>query len=177
MGRDKARLPIGGTSLVQHVAAKVAAAAGSAVLVGEAGRLSDLGYPVIPDLVSGRGPLGGIETALEHTAAAWNLIVACDMPDLSAAFLTQLLEAAERSSGDCLIPVSPAGLEPLCAAYHRDCLDRVRKALACGVRAVHEALRGPGTVLWPVAEERWFRNLNTPKDLAGDSGTSRTSAA
>ena len=67
------------------VAGAVASAAGNVTLVGH----SEL--PGIPDRYPGEGPLGGILTALHHTSADWNLIVACDMPEISADFLAELL--------------------------------------------------------------------------------------
>src|ERR1019366_6470085 len=84
MGRDKARLPFRGCDLVSAVAAAVAAAVASV-----AGNVTLVGHPElpsIPDRYPDGGPLGGILTALDHTAADWNLIVACDMPEVSAAF-------------------------------------------------------------------------------------------
>ena len=101
------------------VAAAVARAAGNVTLVGHAE------LPAIPDRYPGEGPLGGILTALHHTSADWNLIVACDMPEVSAAFLAELLARAMRSRADVLLPCGPDGLpQPLCAVYHR-------RALAC----------------------------------------------
>jgi molybdopterin-guanine dinucleotide biosynthesis protein A len=166
MRRDKALLPYAGGTLLEHVAAEVAAAAGSAVIVGHPERYGRLGLECVADRWVGRGPLGGLVTALVMSSAAWNLVVACDMPELSAAFLKELLEAAEASGGDCLVPVSKAGrLEPLCAVYHRDCLPRLRAALERGALAVREAVRGPRAVFRPIAEGSWFRNLNRPQDL------------
>ena len=49
MGRDKALLPFHGGVLAGHVAATVAAAAGSAILIGNPEKYGHLGYPVIPD--------------------------------------------------------------------------------------------------------------------------------
>src|SRR5579871_3937549 len=118
MGRDKARLPFRGGSLGEFVAHTVAAAAGSVVLVGNPAEYNEFPFPVIADLHPGAGPLGGILTALHHTSADWNLVVACDMPGLSAAALQRILAAAEHSGTDALVPAGPSGIpEPLCAVY------------------------------------------------------------
>ncbi len=107
MGRDKARMPYRGETLAEWIARAVKTAAGSATLVGNAQPGG------IPDLYPGEGPLGGILTALRHTSADWNLIVACDMPEVSAEFLGDLLAAAERSGADALLPRGPLGkVEP-----------------------------------------------------------------
>ena len=131
MGRDKALLPFRGVPLAQFVARTVASAATQAVLVGDPSRYAAFGYPVIPDRFPGEGPLGGILTALHHTSADWSLVVACDMPELSAEFLGRLLEAAEHSGAEALIPVGPSGQpEPLCAVYHRNARPAIEMAFA-----------------------------------------------
>ena len=87
MGRDKALLPLRSDPLVKRIASEVAEAAGSVALVGEPQRYRHLGFTCLPDLSPGAGPLGGIETALESGRGEWNLIVACDMPDLERNWL------------------------------------------------------------------------------------------
>lgn len=167
MGRDKALLPYGGRALAEHVAARVKAAAGWAGLVGQPQRYGALGYPVIPDVFPDRGPLGGIQAALHASQAEWNLVVACDMPSLSEAFLDWLLEAAEGSPGHCLIPVSGAGRpEPLCAVYHCQIAEALTRAIRRKVRKVTQALDGLRVLWLPVSEAAWFENLNTPDDWA-----------
>ena len=168
MGRDKALLPFRGGLLVQSVAQAVNLAAGSAVLVGSPRRYGCVGYPILPDIYPGAGPLGGILSALQHTTAEWSLIVACDMPEVSAAFLSGLLDAAERGSADILIPAGPSGLlEPLCAAYHRRSRQALYKAFATGIRKVTAAFEGIRIVTFPVPELTPFQNVNTPEDWAG----------
>jgi molybdopterin-guanine dinucleotide biosynthesis protein A len=165
MGRDKALLPYQGTTLVAHIAARVAAAAGCVTLVGSSGRYRDLPYATIDDLRPGSGPAGGLEAALHASKAEWNLLVACDMPRLTAGFLRNLFEAAETSGERCLVPVSPSGrLEPLCAVYRRDCAAGVSDALARGIRKMTAVVAALGAVHWPVDEGVWFENLNTPGD-------------
>jgi molybdenum cofactor guanylyltransferase len=165
MGRDKALLPFRGQTLADAVACAVEQAVGSVVLVGR----GDFGcWRAIPDLYPGEGPLGGILTALADTAAEWNMIVACDMPELTAPFLLGLLEAAEASEADALVPAGPSGrLEPLCAVYHRRARTPLEAAFRGGVRKITAALESVRAVRFPVAEIRPLQNVNTPEDWSG----------
>ncbi len=130
------------------------------------------GYPAIPDLYPGEGPLGGIITALRHSTAEWNLIAACDMPLLDAKMLGRLLRTAIESEADALLPVSAGGRpEPLCAFYRWSCLKPFEDAFSTGVRKVATALEAVRTVRLPVAEVSYFQNVNTPEEWAGhDAG-------
>jgi molybdopterin-guanine dinucleotide biosynthesis protein A len=159
MGQDKALLPFRGITLARAVADAVRTAAGACTLVG--------GPDGIPDRYPGEGPLGGILTALAHSKADWNLLVACDMPEVSGDFLAGLLAAAEGSDGDALLPVGPSGQpEPLCAVYHKRCQTPFERSFAGGVRKVRQALEEVRCVPWPVAEVSYFQNVNTPEDWA-----------
>lgn len=161
MGRDKARLPFRGGDLVGAVAGAVARAAGNVTLVGHAE------LTAIPDRYPGEGPLGGILTALHHTVTDWNLIVACDMPQVSDVFLGELLARAMRSPADVLLPQGPDGLpQPLCAVYHRRVLPALKEHFARGVRQVTAALDGIAVERLAVAELSLFQNVNTPEDWA-----------
>jgi molybdopterin-guanine dinucleotide biosynthesis protein A len=166
MGRDKALLEWRGRPLVEHVAAAVRQAAGSVALVGGAEKYAGLGFPIIPDPLS-VGPLGGIHAALAASTAEWNLVLACDMPAVSGALLSELLERAERSAADCLVPAGPSGRpEPLCAAYRLGCREALGAALQRDTRRVMQALAGLAVERWQVAESACFLNLNTPEEWA-----------
>ncbi|MBI4876596.1 MAG: molybdenum cofactor guanylyltransferase [Acidobacteria bacterium] len=165
MGRDKALLPYRGKTLVDYVAQQVAASAGSVTLVGHPERYRYLGYPSLPDERPGLGPLGGILTALGATPADWNLVVACDMPGLTASFLGQLIEQAEAGDADCLAARSETGLpEPLCAVYHRRCRESLAAWLDSGRRKAAGWLVSQRVAWHPVTSGDWLRNANTPAD-------------
>ena len=168
MGSDKALLPFKGRTLVEHVAEQVHQAVGNVTLVGDPHRYSNFSYPVIRDIYPARGPLSGIHAALAASHDEWNLIVACDMPEVTAAFLTKILERAERGKAHAVIPAGPSGLpEPLCAAYSRRALDLIADSLERDIRKVMDGVTGLEIDLWRVPDSRHFHNLNTSAEWSG----------
>ncbi|MEQ1886128.1 MAG: molybdenum cofactor guanylyltransferase [Bryobacteraceae bacterium] len=169
MGRDKALLDVGGTTLVGQIAGHVCEAAGSVTLVGGAGRYESLGYAILSDVVENAGPMGGLLTVLRLAArkssgAEWNLVVACDMPSVTAGFLRGLLDAAEASGAGCVVPETSEGLHPLCAVYHRRLLPAVERAIDHKILKMRDFLKNIGAEPWPVADGRLLRNINTPAE-------------
>ncbi len=174
MGSDKALLPFHGRTLVEHVAAQAHSVTANVTLVGKRERYINFGYVVIEDSMAECGPLAGVHAALASTACDWNLILACDMPEVTAEFLGELLAHAESGCADVVIPVTPEGApEPLCAAYHRRCAEVIGNALKNGVRKVTDGLAGLKVDHWSVPDSHFFRNLNTPQDYATYSHDSR----
>ena len=165
MGRDKALLGYTGKPLVLTVAAAVRDATGNVSLLGDPVRYGHLGLPVIPDLISGQGPMSGLHAALNDASTAqtdWVLLVACDLPNLDAAFLRRLIESAD-STTKCVAAQSENGLEPLCAVYHRNTLGEVESALRESRLRMRDLLARLGATGIPAAE-RLVRNVNTVED-------------
>jgi molybdopterin-guanine dinucleotide biosynthesis protein A len=166
MGQNKAFLEIDGRRMIEIVADAVLAAAGSVAIIAPQNEYSELGFPVYPDIRTGCGPLAGIETALTHTEADWNLVLACDMPKVDSDILRRILdEAFAQSESSCVMPESIDGhAQPLCAAYHKRALAAITEALENGTRKITGSLRGLDVHylrLWDPIE-----NINTPEDLA-----------
>jgi len=173
MGRNKALLKSGNRTMIEIVVSAVREAAGSVTVIGPPEIYSPLGFPVFPDLKAGAGPLAGIETALTRTEAAWNLIVACDMPRVTPLLLRRILDAAEANPGaGCILPESAQGcVEPLCAAYHKSMLPSISLALATGVRKVTAALPLESITYLSLTDDSAFQNINTPDDWREAGGT------
>jgi molybdopterin-guanine dinucleotide biosynthesis protein A len=166
MGRDKALLPYGGATLVEHVAKTVLEAAGSVALVGDPDKLAQLGLPVFPDELPGCGPSSGIYTALRVTATDWNLVVACDMPSVSVDILRVLLLRAETADRNCVAAVGPYGQpEPLCAVYHRRCLPALARAIRDKRLRMRDLIKELGAI-WMRVDASALANVNTPAEWA-----------
>ncbi|MFN7925522.1 MAG: molybdenum cofactor guanylyltransferase [Bryobacteraceae bacterium] len=170
MGRDKALLDAGGRTLLERVAAAVREAAGSVTVIAPPERYRHLGLPIIADARPGEGPLAGIEAALDASEAEWNLIVACDMPNLEPEVLGRLLEFACASAADCVAGLSERGPEPLLAAYHRRALPAVRAALDAGERRVTSALDALQVVYFEIDNHAITANVNTPAEWRNHLG-------
>lgn len=162
MGRNKAFLPWQSGVLAGEIARCAAAAAGPTALIGDPDLYGALGYECIPDMRPGRGPLAGIETALEARRAHWNLVLACDMPGLDVTHLRDLLSKATDTQALCTVSVDPEGkLHPLCAVYHCDCLPAVKLALDEGRLRLTDLVRTLKAELVPSGH---LPNVNTMEE-------------
>ena len=167
MGRDKALLEWHGTPLAEHVAQAVREAVGSVVLIGDPSRYGGLGYEVRADERPGLGPAGGVATALRLGRAEWNLIVACDMPNISKEALGLLLDRTGTSHANCIVPVaSNCETEPLCAVYHARCLEPLDRAIADNRLKMKDLVVELGADLVAGLDPQCLVNFNTPEDCA-----------
>lgn len=178
-GSPKALASVGGRRIVDRVVeALFAAVPEVAVSTNDPALFADLGLPMRLDDVPDAGPLGGILTSLRWAAERGRsgaLVVACDMPWVSAGVLRMIAQRAARTEADAVVPESGGrrGLEPLCAWYSVRCIPHVERMIAEGERRVHRLLiGGVGADVIPLAEvrlagepERIFFNVNTVDDL------------
>jgi molybdopterin-guanine dinucleotide biosynthesis protein A len=171
MGRDKAALPYAGGTLLEYVAEQVRMAAGCVTVVGGGDRQ---GLRVVEDLYPEFGPLGGILTALRDTESAYALVVACDMPGITAELLRGLLDAAVAERADAVVAQGPDGrIHPLCACYSRAAASEIQRCVEAGVHAVQDALRGLRTIRLEMSDARALANVNTPDEWEKAAGRQR----
>lgn len=174
MGTDKAMLEVGGITLLERTASLLReAGAHPIVVVGGVDRR--IGWTHVPDEHPGEGPLGGILSALaavapDHqgvpdaapVAATAVVVVACDLPGLTAQLLRTLVEGL----GDHDVAMAWTGRpEPLCAAWSTRCAPALRAAFAAGERSPAAAVRG-FDVVHVTVDAALLANVNTPSDLA-----------
>lgn len=165
MGQDKALLLYEGEPLAAHLARIVSQITQSTYLIGNPSYYSHLGYPVIPDAVTNCGPAGGIYTALLQNEAEWNVIVACDMPCITAELLRTLAQQTTQSDTDCIVPIGPYGApEPLCGIYHVRCRPVIERAIAEKRLRMRNLVHELRPLLVPGIQPGCFANANSPAD-------------
>ena len=187
MGTDKAFLDFGGQTLLDRALAVMADVCDRVSIVGDPTKFAKYGSakhgpakygPVVADIFPGCGPLGGIHTALVHSTAELNLMLAVDMPFVSTELLVFLFAQADRSDAIVTVPRTGRGFQPLCAVYRRGFLTAAEQALRAGKYKIDAVFAGVSLRVIEEAEvvaagfsEHCFFNVNTPQDrLTAEGG-------
>src|SRR5205085_224220 len=134
---------------------------------------------IVADETPGMGPLAGIATALRAANGAAILVIAWDMPFVTAPLMRGMRAVGELASA-AVIPSHGEGQidEPLCAYYPSSTLAVVEQLLAEGERragVLREALPAvvaiPERVLVEHGEpERLFLSVDSPEQLEALGG-------
>lgn len=183
MGQDKSSLEIGGQALWKHQLRTLQATHPNRLFISSSsdGLYPDCGAEILRDEFPDIGPLGGIATALRHFTSPFLLVLAIDMPAMTAAFLRTLIDSSLRE-GRGIVPFSTHDVktarssthsltEPLAALYPRAALEVANDCIRKGIHKM-ETLIGMLkaenlVVLNPLRsiDIPLFANWNTPEDL------------
>jgi len=184
MKADKAGLPVGDRTLLEHVLGQLEPYFSEILVSVSPGQARRLGVPsqskimgraeraapgrrqkrkIIEDEIPGLGPLGGILAGLKAAANDASAVVACDIPDVNVPLLRSLARAAEDA--EIAVPVGPAGhFEPLFAVYRRSAVPEIETLLRAGQRSILPLFGRCRTTVLRLGDAAWLRNLNTPAD-------------
>lgn len=172
-GRPKALLPFGDARIIDGQIAALGESVGHdnvLIVANDPVLYEPLGVRVVHDRVPGAGALGGLLTALAATAAGCTIVLACDLPFVTAEFTTFL--ARECRGSDVALPKTADGYHPLCACWSREALPELERRVALGHRRITDALSalrvreiGPGEMarFERLAGSLVF-NVNTPDE-------------
>jgi molybdopterin-guanine dinucleotide biosynthesis protein A len=166
MGRPKALLPVGRSTLIEWMVEKLAPGFDQ-LLVSARDELQlpeGLRAHLVCDLHPGAGPLAGIEAGLAASRRPALVAVACDMPAVGVELAQRLVAASEGH--DAAVPRVGGRPEPTCAAYRRSARPPITELLEAGSRRVAAALRELDVAWLDGEEPRQFADLDTPDDYA-----------
>lgn len=161
MGSDKAALAWNGETLLDRAVRVVGAAVGrERVLVSGGGRAAS-----VPDRVPGLGPIGGIASCVEaFPNGAWALVVPVDMPLLDETLLGMLVRAAGHGTGAVHFGNYELPFALRCDTAAKTLLGDLCARENARERSISAFLRGMGARSLPIADERFFRNVNYPEE-------------
>lgn len=159
MGHDKALLEVGGKTLVERAVEQLGKVCDTVVVAAGASRELP-GFDIVAD-AAGHGPAAGILGAAAHFERPVDLLVlACDLPAVTAELLAALIRQAE--AGDWILPRWRRGIEPLCSLYRPPALAALARRVEQGRFALH-GLRSAVEVAY--LEGTALRSIGRPDDL------------
>ena len=174
-GQDKGALIVEGRPIVDRQIRELSQVTDDILIVGQrASPMPSAGTPAIiirhvADGARRQGPLAGLDAALFHGRDDVVLVVACDMPFITADLLAHLLSRV--GGADAVVPKTDRGYHPLCAVYTRACQPAIRRRLAAGQLAVRRLLDDVRVQVVEASEieafgdpRRLLANVNTPAE-------------
>lgn len=166
-GSDKLRavLPDGSTLIDRPIGALRAVFGPRVALVGEChARVAARADAVIADRYPGRGPIGGVVSALEGCGCAAVLVLPGDLPAVTGATVRAIVDVAAREpSAWAVVGRTARGPEPCIALYRAGALAALREAMTAGL-PLHSAVPAARRVEAPIDPVE-AANVNTPEDL------------
>jgi len=176
-GGDKARIRIGGKTILERVLARLTPQCARVILNanGDPARFADAGLPVVADSVPDfPGPLAGILAGLDWAAAhapdVGDMVsVPGDCPFLPDDLVERLAAARQASGAPLACARSGEWRHPTVALWRVALRDDLRKAVAEeGLRKIESwtARHGVAIADWPDRPFDPFFNVNTPEDVA-----------
>jgi molybdopterin-guanine dinucleotide biosynthesis protein A len=172
MGRDKADVLIDGQPLWQRQLATLRRLHPRELFIAgkSDGPYASAGIEIVEDITPARGPLSGLEAALQRATCPLVLVLAIDLPAMSVEFLS-LLVCLAAADGVGVVPRVGRWFEPLAAVYPRACLPLVQQCLRgydLSMQAFVRHARAANLVVpreLAASDRAFFRNVNTPADL------------
>ena len=167
MGRDKSQLLLDDQTFTEKISDTLSEITDSVTVM----RADQDVYP-------NWGALGGLHAALAACKREWAIVVACDLPFVTAPLFNYLTSLCDTH--DAVVPVqADARPQPLCALYRIEpCLPRATELIETGHRRPLDLLELVNTRWVPFSDlrnlgqaERFFVNINTPDDY--DAVTTR----
>ncbi len=179
MGSDKTRLPWGSTTLLGEMLRKAVLTECGEILVSinrdleeselhiiEEARSFGRDIQLVPDAVSMKGPLSGLEAAFTVGTREAYIVVSADMPWFDFHWLPSWeVHIDSFLQGELLAMVPYTGLqeyEPLAAIYKRSVLTQVQEALESEDVSMHGVLEKiPYMDMDMIEDAELYQNVNT----------------
>jgi molybdopterin-guanine dinucleotide biosynthesis protein A len=164
MGRTKAWLEVGETTLVRWLIERLASSFSEVVVsFAQPEQVRELlPYRIVFDRKPSAGPLAGLEAGLSAAVTEVTFAVACDMPYVTRELMEMVVAASHGC--DAAIPRIGGRPEPACAAYRRSALAPITAALDAGRYKASDLAEQLDVAWLEGLDPSLFRSLNSPDD-------------
>jgi molybdopterin-guanine dinucleotide biosynthesis protein A len=172
MGTDKALMQYLGKPLIRYSIDLALCFTEKIIISTNINEISSFGFPVVNDKYPLKAPLAGIHAGLLYSNTDWNLVLTCDMPNVSVQLINYLLSMVDEGS-ELVLPGHHGYVEPLCGFYHRNLIPFIESnfkksrlsPLDLLESETHRIIQMEGVFSEDLSF--LFKNINEKKDLSG----------
>jgi len=171
MKKNKVLLQIDKKLVIESIVEKLKIVFDDVVIIGNFSldyRFS--GVRLVKDIVSEKGPLGGIYTGLSVSQSKYSFICGCDMPFLNINLIQYMVR--KKTDYNVLIPKYGDCFEPLHAMYSKSIIPVIKEKIEQGTYSIQSIF--PKVKVKYITEKEmekfgnwreFFFNINTPSHL------------
>ena len=164
MGQDKGLVLYRGKRMVEHVIAACQELASDILISTNNPEYSFLGYKLIPDNYKNRGPIGGMQAALEYSDTEDNIFCPCDMPNLHPGILQEIIIKSEGES--VVVAVDSTGKTyPVLGSFKKSVLPLLEAQIKKGDFKLQHLLTKLNAKKVEIADTTALSNVNYSEDL------------
>lgn len=168
MGADKGLMSFRGKAMIEHIIEELQRYTKEIIIISNNEEYKKFALPVHKDIISNKGPLGGIYTGLIHSNNELNLVVSCDVPFVNDTVLSKLIEHC--IDYDITVFEQEKQLHPLIGVYRKTLAEDIKKAIDNGQLKAKDFIRSASSNIINVDAKTFesvhsFRNINTLQEL------------
>jgi molybdopterin-guanine dinucleotide biosynthesis protein A len=167
MGHPKHLIEKDGRTWLEHTVLKLAPFCTEVVVAGNHDMPGPLNISKLPDIPEITGPLGGIGAAMRWNPWASWIIVACDLPDISAEAIDWLLQQRKPGAWAVFPSIDGQKVEPLFALYDFRIEATLEEMIYNGEMRPSRLSKENKVKIAPVPEnlQSSWRNVNYPQEI------------
>ena len=177
-GQVKPKIVVDGKTIISRILSATTDLFDEIIIVtNNPEEFSDLSFcRIVPDVIPGAGPLGGIHAGMKASSNDAVFVFAGDMPFLDPEIITRLIETYGVSDCDVLIPEIGDLIEPLHSIYDVSLAENLEAYLrGKRSRAVRDFIKTLKVQYLPFdgseKNKRAFTNVNSPADISPAQGS------
>jgi molybdopterin-guanine dinucleotide biosynthesis protein A len=130
MGTDKGLILLNGKPLISYAIDTLSGFCDEIIISANDDAYNSFGLKVVPDLMTGQGPMGGIYSCLKAVKTKYAIVLSCDMPFVDRQIIELLLTGQKHFQA--VLPGYNNFMQPVCALYNSEILPLIEHHLFSG---------------------------------------------